>query len=193
MTDRSEMIVTHRQRTTPRWPVVFLDRDGVINRTRPDYVKHWDEFELLPGAVEAVTRICATGRDVIVLTNQSAIGRGLMTAATVQEIHGRLSLVVEAAGGHIRAFLVCPHAPADRCLCRKPAPGLFFRARDELGLALPDAIMVGDQPADVKAAWAAGCSAILVAREPAAPRPAAIANCPVASDLDAAVDMIVNG
>src|SRR2546430_17646842 len=91
--------------------VVLLDRDGVINRMRPDYVKRWDELELLPGAVEALARLSRAGCDVVVLTNQSAIGRGLTTRNQVEEIHRRLGAVVAQAGGRGPRFLLFPPTP----------------------------------------------------------------------------------
>ena len=140
----------------------FVDRDGVINRMRRDYVKSWDEFELLPGAIESLVMLSKCGIDVIVITNQSAIGRNLVTHATVDAIHSSLARAVKEAGGSIRAFLVCPHAPEDRCACRKPAPGLLLRARDQLGVELDRSVVIGDQQSDADAAAAAGCQAILV-------------------------------
>ena len=148
-----------------RYHTVFLDRDGVINRMRDDYVKSWDDFELLPGAVEAIVRLGRSGRDVIVLTNQSAIAQRLVTLEVVDEIHSRLASLVAERGGHIRAFLICPHSRDEGCDCRKTAPGLLLRARDELGARLADAVMIGDQASDVEAARAAGCEAILVNAE----------------------------
>ena len=144
--------------------VVFLDRDGVINRRRRDYVKSLEEFEILPGAVEAIARL-SSQRRVIVLTNQSAIGRGLVPFETVLAMHSRLAELVAEAGGKIDGFVICPHTPSDGCSCRKPAPGLFYRARDELGADLAGAVMVGDQPSDAEAAQAAGLKALLVGPE----------------------------
>ena len=143
-------------------PFVFVDRDGVINRMRTDYVRRWEEFEILPGALDAIARVSRSGREVIVLTNQSAISRQLVSRDVVDQIHDRLAKLVAARGGRIRAFLVCPHGPDDGCDCRKPLPGLFFRARDELGIDLAEAVMIGDQTSDLQAANAAGCDAILV-------------------------------
>src|SRR5258706_15038184 len=140
-----------------RYRTVLLDRDGVINRMRTDYVKSWDDFELLPGAIEAIARLGRSGHDVIVLTNQSAIAQRLVGAQAVDDIHSRLAAMVVEHGGRIRAFLICPHGKDEGCGCRKPAPGLLFRARDELGVDLADAIMVGDQIWDIQAARAAGC------------------------------------
>jgi len=145
-----------------RYQTVFVDRDGVINRMRPDYVKSWADFELLPGALDAIVRLGRAGREVIVLTNQSAIAQKLVTREVVDEVHSRLAELVGERGGHIRAFLICPHDRDAGCSCRKPAPGLFIRARDELGVRLAGAVMVGDQTSDVEAAQAAGCDAILI-------------------------------
>jgi D-glycero-D-manno-heptose 1,7-bisphosphate phosphatase len=169
---------------------VLLDRDGVINRLRSDHVKRWAEFEPLPGAVEAAARISMSGRDVIVVTNQSAIARQLVAPAVVAEIHDRLSELVQSHGGRITAFLVCPHAPEDGCWCRKPAPGLLLRARDELGIDMATTVMVGDQLTDVRAAMAAGCRSMLVDPErtmcPAPINP----ECLVVSSLAEAADAI---
>ena len=172
-----------------RYQTVFLDRDGVINRQRSDYVKSWDEFELLPGAIDAIGRLSGTGRDVIILTNQSAIGRGLVTRKTVDGVHERLSALVTARGGQIKAFLVCPHAPEEACTCRKPAPGLFIRAEQELSVDLSAAVMIGDQVSDVEAATAAGCESILVdpLRELKLPHELA---CTVVKSLTEAVQVI---
>jgi histidinol-phosphate phosphatase family protein len=142
--------------------VVLLDRDGIINRMRPDYVKRWEEVDIIPGSLETLARLSRGGCELIVLTNQSAIGRGLVSQKTVNDIHDRMASLVEERGGKIRAFVMCPHTPADACDCRKPAPGLLFRARDELGVDLSNAVMVGDQLSDVEAARAAGCRAILL-------------------------------
>ena len=169
---------------------VFLDRDGVINRMRLDYVKSWSEFELLPGALEAIVRLGQTGRDLIVLTNQSGIAQELVDRQTVDEIHSRFAALVVEHGGNIRGFLVCPHSKEDRCDCRKPAPGLFLRARNELGVDLQSAIMVGDQMWDIEAARAAGCDAILIDAAGATASLARVVNCKVVADLAAAADLI---
>jgi D-glycero-D-manno-heptose 1,7-bisphosphate phosphatase len=129
---------------------------------RPDYVRRWEEVELLEGSLEALARFTAAGYELVVLTNQSAIGRGLVSRAQVDEINRRLADSIARRGGRIRAFLVCPHTPADDCDCRKPRPGLLLQARDGLGIDLSTAVMIGDKPTDVDAARAAGCPAILV-------------------------------
>src|SRR5207245_11001020 len=138
--------------TRTRHPVVFLDRDGVVNRMRADYVKTWNEFEPLPGAIDAIVQMSRSDRTVIILTNQSAIAQGLVSSRTVDDIHRRLAEVVAKQGGYIGGFLVCPHLRDAGCAVRKPAPGLLFRARDELGADLESAVMIGDQVWDVEAA-----------------------------------------
>jgi D-glycero-D-manno-heptose 1,7-bisphosphate phosphatase len=142
---------------------VLLDRDGVINRERADYVKSWEEFELLPGALDGLSRLASLGIPILVLTNQSAIGRGLVALETVKEIHSRLQEVVTAAGGRLDGFYICPHHPDDGCACRKPKPGLLLQAAAEFNFDLAAAIFVGDSITDYQAAEAAGCPSLLVA------------------------------
>ena len=144
-------------------PAVFLDRDGVINENRPDYVRHWADLTLLPGALTALRRLAGTAWPIIVVTNQSGVGRGLIPASRAQAINDRLRRTVRAAGGRIDAVYMCPHAPWDGCDCRKPAPGLLQRAAVALNLDLPRSILIGDALTDLAAAEAAGLAhAILV-------------------------------
>jgi D-glycero-D-manno-heptose 1,7-bisphosphate phosphatase len=171
---------------------VFVDRDGVINRRRDDYVKDWRELELLAGSIDGLARISLSGRRVFVLTNQSAIAQGLLTVKSLEEIHARLSDLVAQRGGRISGFLVCPHGRDEGCDCRKPAPGLLFRGRDEFGVNLAESIVVGDQLTDVQAAVAAGCAPILV-RSKGEVAPAHLPDCPVVSSLFEAADLICGG
>jgi D-glycero-D-manno-heptose 1,7-bisphosphate phosphatase len=143
-------------------PAIFLDRDGVINYNRADYVKTWHEFEFLPGALGALRQLAGLGWPVIVVSNQSAIGRGLISQATVADINRRMIEVVQAAGGRIDEALFCPHHPAEACACRKPQPGLLKRAAERWQIALPASFLIGDAPSDMLAAQAAGCQPILV-------------------------------
>jgi len=142
---------------------VFLDRDGVINRRRPDHVKSWAEFEFLPEALEGLREINRMGAPVVVVTNQSAVGRGLLSEADLAAIHERMRSAITAAGGRIDAIYACLHTPAHGCECRKPAPGLLQRATAELGLRIEGSVMVGDSASDLEAARAAGCTAVLLA------------------------------
>jgi D-glycero-D-manno-heptose 1,7-bisphosphate phosphatase len=141
---------------------VFVDRDGVIIRNRDDYVKSWAELEFLPGAVEALSLLSESGLRVFVVTNQSAVGRGVLGATALEGLHTRLQAIVSGRGGKIACFLVCPHRPEDGCACRKPAPGLLHEARERFGVDLSRAYVVGDFETDVAAARAAGCTSILV-------------------------------
>jgi D-glycero-D-manno-heptose 1,7-bisphosphate phosphatase len=141
---------------------ILLDRDGVINEERADYIKTWHEFRFLPGALDALQRLTRLEIPVLVITNQSAIGRGIIEQATVEEIHRKLMREVESVGGRIDAFFVCPHHPAAGCLCRKPKPGLLLQAAQQFGFALEESLFIGDSITDFEAAHAAGCRSILV-------------------------------
>jgi D-glycero-D-manno-heptose 1,7-bisphosphate phosphatase len=145
-----------------RTPGIFLDRDGVINRERADYVKTWDEFEFLPGVLPTLRRLAALPLPILVISNQSVIGRGLVRAEAVAEIHQRALAYIQAAGGRIDAFFVCPHHPDDGCACRKPKPGLLQQAVDAYALDIHRSIFVGDAVSDFQAAQAIGCRSILV-------------------------------
>ncbi|MCX6568256.1 MAG: D-glycero-beta-D-manno-heptose 1,7-bisphosphate 7-phosphatase [Candidatus Aminicenantes bacterium] len=141
---------------------VFLDRDGVINKDRPDYVKSWEEFEFLPGALEAFRVLAAGPRQVVVVSNQSGIGRGLVSRETVDEIHARMTEAVRRSGGRIDAIYYCPHRPDEDCPCRKPRPGLILKAARELDIDLAASWLVGDDLRDLETAVAAGVRPILV-------------------------------
>lgn len=141
---------------------IFLDRDGVINENRADYVKNWHEFRFLTGSHEAIARLTRSGHRIIVCTNQAGIAKGTIATATVEDIHQRMIAELFNAGGHIEKVYYCPHAKDERCMCRKPMPGMLFRARDELSLNLNDAIFIGDSITDVRAGLAAGVQCILV-------------------------------
>jgi histidinol-phosphate phosphatase family protein len=142
---------------------VFLDRDGVINRRRPDHVKSWAEFEFLPGVLDAFAQLHEAGTRVVVVTNQSAVGRGLVPQEVLSDIHRRMTAALRAAGGHIEATYVCPHIPDAGCRCRKPATELFYRASADLDIALRGSVVVGDARSDIEAARAFGGVPILVA------------------------------
>lgn len=146
---------------------VFLDRDGTVNRDT-GYVRTPEELELLPGAVEAVTRLNQAGARVVLLTNQSGIGRGLLTAEGLDAIHAKLRLLLEAGGARLDAIYYCPHHPDDGCRCRKPQPGLVERAIAELSLDPSGLVyVVGDQRRDVELAREIGARSVLVMTGPA--------------------------
>ena len=107
--------------------VIFLDRDGVINRDSPDYIKSWEAFEFIPGSLEALATLTGAGYHLMVVTNQSIIGRGMVSPVVLEEIFRRMRRAVEAAGGKIHDIFFCPHHPDDHCDCRKPEPGMIFQ------------------------------------------------------------------
>lgn len=141
---------------------VFLDRDGVINENRKDYVKTWDEFVFLPGSLEALKALACADFLLVVVTNQSAIHRGLVSRDTVEEINSRMVKQSEDYGARIDGVYYCPHAPNENCNCRKPLPGLFLRAAEEMQINLERSYCVGDKITDINAGKAAGCRNILV-------------------------------
>ncbi len=175
---------------------IFLDRDGVINVNRSDYVKSWDEFVFLPKVLDALRRLATSEFLVIITTNQSAIARGRTTEEAVRDIHARMCAEVVRAGGRIDAVYYCPHQPEDRCTCRKPQPGLYQRAAREFEIDLTRSFVVGDAESDVAAARAIGARAILVLTGRGQAQRAEVVNnhfdCVVVDDLRAAVEWIVD-
>jgi D-glycero-D-manno-heptose 1,7-bisphosphate phosphatase len=141
---------------------IFLDRDGVINENRSDYVKSWGEFCFLAGSKEAIAMLTTAGHRIIVCTNQAGVARGHLSRETVENIHRRMVAEIAQAGGRIERVYYCPHGKDESCSCRKPRPGMLLRARDELGIDLHDAIFIGDSISDIQAALAAGVHPILV-------------------------------
>ena len=143
-------------------PAIFLDRDGVINRNRSGHIKSWAEFEFIPGAIEALQRLAQLGWPIVVVSNQGAIGRGLVSQQTVDEIHTKMVSIVQSEGGRIDEVLYCPHRPEDNCACRKPRPGLLLRAADQLGLDLSHSFLIGDAETDIFTAQLVSCFPVLV-------------------------------
>jgi len=141
---------------------IFLDRDGVINENRSDYVKSWSEFRFLPGSREAIARLTQAGHRLVVCTNQAGIAKGVFSIDTVEDIHQRMLAEIRDSGGVIEKVYYCPHDKEEHCDCRKPHPGQLLRASQELGLDLSDAVFVGDSASDVQAGRAAGVRSILV-------------------------------
>jgi D-glycero-D-manno-heptose 1,7-bisphosphate phosphatase len=135
---------------------VFLDRDGVLIENRADYVRDWSHVALLPGTVDALRGFHEKSLKIIVVTNQSAVGRGLISFETAQEINNRLTKTIIENGGWIDAVYMCPHQPQDQCICRKPKPGLLLQAAQELSLDLGTSWMVGDAWSDLLAGQSAG-------------------------------------
>jgi len=132
-----------------------LDRDGVIIENRTDYVKSWEEVHFLPGAFEALRRLSRSDYVLVLVTNQSAVGRGIVTLDKTMEINERVVAEIKTKGGRVDASYICPHHPDEGCDCRKPAPGMLLRAAEELKLDLARSYAVGDAVSDIQAARAA--------------------------------------
>jgi histidinol-phosphate phosphatase family protein len=165
---------------------VLLDRDDTLIVDRP-YNGDPEQVEPMPGASEALQALRSASIPTAVLTNQSGIGRGLISPEEVAAVNAR----VEELLGPLGPWLVCPHAPQDGCACRKPAPGLVLAAAQRLGVRAQNCVVIGDIAADMQAAHAAGASAVLVPS--ARTRAEEIASAPaVAPDLLAAVRMVVS-
>lgn len=141
---------------------IFFDRDGVINKERKDYVKTTEELEIFSNIIEPIKKLKNLGFMIIVITNQSAINRGLITHKKVDEIHSAIQEYLEKFGTKIDRFYYCPHRPDENCECRKPKPGLFFKAAHEFQLNLQSSWMIGDNDTDTQAAITAGCRAIQI-------------------------------
>jgi D-glycero-D-manno-heptose 1,7-bisphosphate phosphatase len=137
--------------------LLILDRDGTLNRGRDDKVASPDEWEPLPGALEAVARLNHGGWRVVLVTNQSGIGRGLFDMASLNAIHVKMHRQLAAAGARVEAIFICPHAPEDRCDCRKPLPGLFLQIGARFGVPLADVPAAGNSLRHVQAGATAGC------------------------------------
>ena len=147
---------------------VFLDRDGTINR-EVHHLSHVDQFYLLPNAAEAIIRLNVAGFKVVVITNQSAIARGIISEETLAEIHEVMIEKLMAQGARVDAVYYCPHHPTAgdgaltiSCDCRKPQPGMLLQAAAEMNIALEQSFMVGDTVSDLASGQAAGCRTALV-------------------------------
>ena len=152
-------IARHRGRA-PR-PAVFLDRDGTLVVER-GYLSDPDDIELLPGVAQSLRRLQAAGYPVVVVSNQSGVGRGLFPESRVHDAMARLRMGLRARGVELEAVYFCPHRPDAGCACRKPGIALLERAADDLQLALRRSAMVGDKLLDVQTGHHAGALGLLV-------------------------------
>lgn len=182
--------------TGQRRPAVFLDRDGVLNENRANYVRTWEQVAILPGVLQAMQRLAASQFALVVVTNQSAVGRGLMSVEVLAAINQGIVQQVQQAGGRIDAVYACPHGPEAGCPCRKPLPGMLLQAAQDLDLDLVRSYLVGDAVSDMQAALAAGCRPVLVRTGRGAKQALGLAehglhHVPVTADLGEAVEWIL--
>jgi D-glycero-D-manno-heptose 1,7-bisphosphate phosphatase len=174
---------------------VILDRDGVLNEEAParGYITRPEAWRWVPGSLEALAALTRAGVRVSVATNQSGIGRGIMTPQDLDAVHGRMLSEAAAAGGRIDALFTCPHAPGAGCDCRKPAPGLIKAAVEASGVPAAQTLVVGDDDRDLDAARGAGVAAALVLTGKGRAAGAALSSdtVPVYDDLNALVRVLV--
>ncbi len=174
--------------------VVLLDRDGVINRDSPDYIKSPAEWQPLPGSLAAIARLHRAGYMIGIVTNQSGVGRGLFTTDTLANIHRYMLQHILDAGGFVQQIFFCPHTPQDNCDCRKPKPGMLIQAAEYFACGFDNMTVVGDSAKDIEAARAVGARAILVrtgnGRKTEAAMPPA-ARPEVYADLAAVADALI--
>lgn len=144
---------------------VFLDRDGTLN-VESGYVHRWEDWEWIPGAIDAITRLNRMGLLVVVVSNQAGVARGYYDEAAIQRLHDAANRDLAHYGARIDAYYYCPHHPEcgeiRNCACRKPAPGLLIQAAHDLDIDLARSWLVGDKATDIEAGIAAGVSPILV-------------------------------
>src|SRR5580658_8059556 len=146
---------------------VFLDRDGVVNRKQPEgaYVSDWEQFEWLPGAVEAISRLNRAGMTVMLVSNQRGIALGLFTHDQLEIIHHNMRSHLAQHGARLDAIYYCPHDVGE-CECRKPGIGLFEQARKDFPWAAHNSVIIGDSLSDIQAGQRLGMKTIFIEGEP---------------------------
>lgn len=146
---------------------VFLDRDGVINKKAPShqYITRWGDFQFLQGVADTLRSLQGLGYILIVVTNQRGIARGMMTVYDLEEIHMKMSKVLEGQGVMITDILYCPHDYEERCGCRKPEAGMILEAARRYNINLGHSFIIGDSISDIEAGRRAGLTTIFLRSE----------------------------
>ena len=179
---------------------LILDRDGVINCDSDAFIKSADEWQPLPGSLEAIAKLNAAGYRIVVISNQSGLARGLFDLNTLNAIHHKFQTLLAEHDGRIEHIYFCPHGPDDQCSCRKPLPGLFEQFASDFQLDLSGIYAVGDSVRDLEAAHSAGASSVLVktgkgekslASLRALPDDNPLSTVPVYNDLASFVDQLL--
>jgi D-glycero-D-manno-heptose 1,7-bisphosphate phosphatase len=152
--------------------VVVLDRDGTIIADK-HYLNSAQSLEFLPKAADGLRELNALGFRLVVVTNQSGIGRGIISEEALEEIHAAFRAMLERAGARLEGIYHCPHAPQDNCRCRKPETGLLMRAASEIGFDPRSSIVIGDKGSDVELGRRVGACTILISPSGASSRPGA--------------------
>ncbi len=142
--------------------LILLDRDGVINHDSDEYIKTPDEWQPITGSLEAISRLTHANYQIIVVSNQAGIGRGIINVEALNNIHMKMHTELACYGGYIDAIFYCPHAPQDNCYCRKPNPGLFDQISYRIGDSLEGIPFIGDKLSDIEVAEKVGAKPFLV-------------------------------
>ena len=147
--------------------IALVDRDGTINKKAPraQYVKNWDEFEFLPGAITGLQELQKKGYEIYIISNQAGLARGAFTKDDLEDIHSRMLGELKKSGVDVTAIYYCPHGWDEGCECRKPKPGMLFQAAREHRFDLTKAVFIGDDERDGEAAVAADVPFILVSHD----------------------------
>jgi len=155
-------IVFSDKKLDVRGPAIFLDRDGVINCRRPgDYVLNWSQFLFVSGIQAALKQLSALHLPMIVISNQAAVGKGLLSPLALQEITAQMQQTLLADGVSLAAVFYCTHRADENCDCRKPRPAMLLSAANEFNIDLSRSIFIGDSASDIQAGLAAGCKPVL--------------------------------
>jgi len=139
----------------------FFDRDGTLIKD-VSYLSKLSDIELLPGAIDLCRSLQDDGYLLFVVTNQSGIARGFFDKKFVEKTHVILSELFSEHGVFFSSFYFCPHHPDDRCLCRKPLPGMLLKASEDFSLDLSESLMFGDKESDIEAGRRVGCKSFFV-------------------------------
>lgn len=142
--------------------LIIIDRDGVINEDSDEYIKSPDEWQPIPGSLEAISRLNRAGYIVTIASNQSGLARGYFDTAELSAMHRKMELLLKEHGGHIDAVFYCPHGPDDDCECRKPRPGMLNEICNRFQARTEDVFFIGDTISDLKAAITAKVKPVLV-------------------------------
>ena len=137
-------------------PAIFLDRDGVIIDNVSNYVRSWADVTFLPGSLSALAGLAGSSYKVVLVTNQSAVGRNVLSLEQVWNLNDQIVAEIRQVGGRVDGVYICPHTPEEKCACRKPRPGLILQAAAELDIDLSRSIMIGDALSDLEAGRRAG-------------------------------------
>ena len=141
---------------------IFLDRDGVINERNFDgYILSYEDFHFKKDAFESLSVLKENGFQLILITNQQCVGKGLISSEGLETIHHRMNSLLKEKCCEFTDIFYCPHKKEDGCNCRKPKPGMLFQARDKYSIQLEKTFFIGDSDSDMKAAESAGCIGIL--------------------------------